>query len=76
MRYSCRSTRSVLRSRGRNVLLPGLIVGFGSRLGGCTSGHGVCSLTWLHARSIVATMLFMLSGFVTVYVVRHLLAAN
>ncbi len=55
----------------------GLIVGFGSRLGGgCTSGHGVCGISRGSMRSIVATMLFMLSGFATVYVVRHLVAAN
>lgn len=49
----------------------GLIVGFGTRLGsGCTSGHGVCGLSRLSRRSIVATGLFMSSGFATVAVMR------
>ena len=52
----------------------GLLVGFGTRLGnGCTSGHGVCGIARLSRRSIVATGTFMLAGFATVYVVRHLL---
>jgi uncharacterized membrane protein YedE/YeeE len=52
----------------------GLLVGFGTRLGnGCTSGHGVCGISRFSRRSIVATLSFMLSGFVTVYVVQHLL---
>lgn len=53
--------------------LSGLVVGFGSRMGGgCTSGHGVCGIGRLSARSIVATMTFMATGAVTVYVARHL----
>jgi uncharacterized membrane protein YedE/YeeE len=52
----------------------GLLVGFGTRLGGgCTSGHGVCGLSQLSARSLVATLAFMATGMATVYVVRHLL---
>lgn len=49
------------------LLIGGLIVGFGTRLGsGCTSGHGVCGLSRLSPRSMLATALFMASGFATV----------
>lgn len=55
------------------LVIAGLLVGFGSRLGsGCTSGHGVCGLARLSPRSLVATLSFMGSGFVTVFVLRHL----
>jgi len=57
------------------LMLAGLLVGFGTRLGsGCTSGHGVCGLSRLSPRSIVATSIFMGFGFATVYAVRHLLS--
>lgn len=57
------------------LILGGLMVGFGTRLGsGCTSGHGVCGLARLSPRSLAATATFMASGFLTVFVVRHLLA--
>lgn len=50
----------------------GLLVGFGTRYGaGCTSGHGVCGLSRLSKRSLVATLCFMGSGFATTYVWRH-----
>jgi uncharacterized protein len=53
----------------------GLLVGIGTRYGGgCTSGHGVCGVSRLSPRSIAATLVFMTAGFVTVYVVRHLIA--
>lgn len=53
------------------LVIGGLLVGFGTRLGsGCTSGHGVCGLSRLSRRSMVATALFMASGFVTVGVLR------
>jgi uncharacterized membrane protein YedE/YeeE len=57
------------------VLVPaGLLVGFGAGLGnGCTSGHGVCGVSRLSPRSIVATLMFMMAGGVTVFVTRHLL---
>jgi len=56
------------------LLASGLLVGFGTRMGsGCTSGHGVCGISRGSVRSIVATLVFMASGAVTVYVVRHLL---
>ena len=51
----------------------GLLVGLGTRYGaGCTSGHGVCGLARLSPRSMVATAAFMLAGFATVFVTRHL----
>jgi hypothetical protein len=57
------------------LLLAGLLVGAGTRYGsGCTSGHGVCGLSRLSPRSLAATLAFMLAGFATVLVVRHLLA--
>lgn len=57
------------------LVAAGLLVGIGTRYGsGCTSGHGVCGLSRLSPRSLVATLSFMLAGFVTVYVVRHLIA--
>lgn len=56
------------------LVLAGLLVGFGTRYGsGCTSGHGVCGLSRLSLRSMVATAAFMFMGFVTVFVIRHLL---
>ena len=56
------------------LLIAGLLVGVGTRYGsGCTSGHGVCGVSRLSARSIVATLAFMAAGFGTVYVLRHLL---
>lgn len=55
------------------LILAGLLVGIGTRYGsGCTSGHGVCGLSRRSLRSMVATVAFMFAGFVTVYVVRHL----
>jgi uncharacterized membrane protein YedE/YeeE len=54
------------------LLLGGLLVGFGTRLGnGCTSGHGLCGMSRLSPRSIVATVVFMAVGMATVFVVRH-----
>jgi uncharacterized membrane protein YedE/YeeE len=56
------------------VVLAGLLVGFGSQYGsGCTSGHGICGLSRLSPRSLVATLSFMGAGFLTVYVLRHLI---
>jgi uncharacterized membrane protein YedE/YeeE len=56
------------------LLLAGLLVGIGTRYGsGCTSGHGVCGLSRLSPRSLVATIAFMLAGFATVFVIRHLI---
>jgi uncharacterized protein len=54
------------------LIAAGLLVGWGTRYGaGCTSGHGVCGLSRLSPRSLVATMAFMGAGFATVYVLRH-----
>ncbi len=51
----------------------GLLVGVGTRYGaGCTSGHGVCGLSRLSARSLVATVVFMAAGFATVFFTRHI----
>ena len=54
------------------LIAAGLLVGIGTRFaGGCTSGHGVCGLSRLSPRSLVATLSFMAAGFATVYLVRH-----
>ena len=54
------------------LVAAGLIVGLGTRYGsGCTSGHGVCGLSRLSPRSLVATLSFMGAGFATVFVIRH-----
>ena len=56
------------------VLTAGLLVGLGARYGsGCTSGHGICGLSRLSVRSLVATITFMLAGVVTVYITHHLI---
>ncbi|MGO4476340.1 YeeE/YedE family protein [Massilia sp. 2TAF26] len=56
------------------LAVSGLLVGLGTRFGsGCTSGHGVCGIARLSPRSIVATICFVAAGFVTVYVMRHVL---
>lgn len=56
------------------LVLAGLLVGVGTRYGGgCTSGHGVCGLSRLSPRSLVATAAFMGAGFATVFVTRHLI---
>jgi len=58
------------------VAVAGLLVGVGTRYGsGCTSGHGVCGLSRLSPRSLVATLAFMGAGFVTVFLVRHALGS-
>jgi uncharacterized membrane protein YedE/YeeE len=57
------------------LIVAGLLVGLGTRYGaGCTSGHGVCGLSRLSPRSLVATLAFMGAGFVTVFVLRHTLS--
>ncbi len=63
-----------LPAEGNYLMLgiAGLLVGFGTRLGsGCTSGHGVCGLARRSMRSLTAVIVFMLSGFITVYFLRH-----
>ena len=59
------------------VGVAGLFVGFGTRMGnGCTSGHGVCGLSRLSVRSLVATVTFIAAGALTVFVVRHMLGGG
>jgi hypothetical protein len=56
------------------IVVAGLLVGLGTQIGGgCTSGHGVCGVSRLSPRSLIATGTFMVSGFLVVLVVRHLL---
>lgn len=56
------------------VIIAGLLVGFGVQYGsGCTSGHGICGLSRLSPRSLVATLSFMTAGFLVVFVIRHLI---
>lgn len=56
------------------MLAAGLVVGVGVKLGsGCTSGHGVCGLARLSPRSLAATLSFMATGFITVWLLRHVL---
>lgn len=58
------------------VVIAGLLVGVGTRYGaGCTSGHGVCGLSRLSPRSLVATLAFMGAGFLTVFLARHALGS-
>ncbi len=59
-------------AQGWLLALAGLLVGFGTGLGsGCTSGHGICGLARLSTRSLVAVISFMLVGFVTTYLIKH-----
>jgi len=61
-----------IEASGPAIALAGLLVGVGTSYGsGCTSGHGVCGLSRLSPRSLVATLCFMAAGFATVYVLRH-----
>ena len=56
------------------LIVAGLLVGFGTRLGnGCTSGHGVCGMARLSPRSIAATATFMASAAATVFILRHVI---
>jgi uncharacterized protein len=62
-----------IQAHGAMLALAGFLVGFGSVWGnGCTSGHGVCGLSRLSMRSLVATITFMAAGIATVFVARHL----
>lgn len=66
-------TIGVSRSTGA-LIAAGLLVGFGTRLGnGCTSGHGVCGISRFSQRSILATIIFMATGILTVFIINHLL---
>ena len=56
------------------IVIAGLLVGFGAQYGsGCTSGHGICGLSRLSPRSLVATLAFMSAGFIMVFIIRHLI---
>ncbi len=64
-----------MQASGPWLVAAGLLVGIGTRYAsGCTSGHGVCGLSRRSPRSLAATLAFMGAGFVTVFIVRHLLA--
>jgi uncharacterized membrane protein YedE/YeeE len=66
-------TIAITRSWGA-LVVAGLLVGFGTRLGnGCTSGHGVCGLSRFSQRSLIATITFIATGAVTVYIINHIL---
>ena len=79
MIYSVATGQAVLQSVSSNlplIAVAGLLVGFGSVCGtGCTSGHGVCGLSRLSPRSLVATLTFIATAFATVLVVRHIVGA-
>ena len=63
---------ATIEARYPVLVIAGLLVGFGTRYGaGCTSGHGVCGISRLSPRSVVATVAFMAAGFATVFLVRH-----
>ena len=65
----------LIEASNLTLIVAGLLVGVGTRYGaGCTSGHGVCGVSRLSPRSLVATACFMGAGFATVFVIRHLLA--
>ena len=67
----------VIKSSPIGLIIAGLLVGFGTRLGsGCTSGHGICGISRLSIRSMMAPVTFMLAGIVTVYVIRHIIEAT
>jgi len=58
------------------IFVAGILVGVGTSFAsGCTSGHGVCGLSRISPRSLVATLIFMTTGILTVFVVRHVLGA-
>jgi len=64
-----------IEASGAVLVGAGLLVGWGTRYGsGCTSGHGVCGISRLSRRSLVATLTFMASGIITVFLVRHVVA--
>jgi uncharacterized membrane protein YedE/YeeE len=67
-------TDSIIDANYLAIIVAGLLVGFGSQYGsGCTSGHGICGLSRLSPRSLVATISFMFAGFATVFIIRHIL---
>ena len=66
------SIQAVAVAQGGGLYLAALLVGLGTAIGsGCTSGHGICGLSRLSLRSFVAVMVFVLSGVLTVFIMRH-----
>lgn len=66
------SIQAVAVAQGGVLYLAALLVGLGTAIGsGCTSGHGICGLSRLSLRSFVAVMVFVLSGVLTVFIMRH-----
>jgi uncharacterized membrane protein YedE/YeeE len=64
----------IIEAGTAQLIIAGLLVGLGTRYAsGCTSGHGVCGISRGSIRSIAATLAFMVAGFITVYLTRHLL---
>ncbi len=71
--FTGRMAPQTIEASSALLVVAGLLVGFGSVWGnGCTSGHGVCGLSRLSVRSLVATLVFMTTAAVTVFVTRHL----
>lgn len=69
-----RKPEIVLSGSSLEIILAGLLVGYGTRLGsGCTSGHGICGLARLSRRSIASTLIFMAVAFAVVFVRRHVI---
>lgn len=67
-------TTAVIDTDWIGIIVAGLLVGFGANYGsGCTSGHGICGLSRLSPRSLVATLSFMGAGFLMVFIIRHVL---
>ena len=67
-------TVTVINADWLVIIIAGLLVGFGASYGsGCTSGHGICGLSRLSPRSLLATCTFMAAGFMMVFVIRHVL---
>ena len=67
-------TKAVIDADWLAIVIAGLLVGFGANYGsGCTSGHGICGLSRLSPRSLIATLTFMGAGFLMVFVIRHVL---
>jgi uncharacterized membrane protein YedE/YeeE len=68
------SLASTVHQPAAAIIAGGLLVGFGTRLAnGCTSGHGICGIARLSTRSITATIVFMATGALTVFFLRHVL---
>ena len=74
-RFFFEPARPAIEANAAMLVAGGLLVGLGTRFAnGCTSGHGVCGIARLSPRSLVATAGFMVSGFFTVFIIRHVVA--